>query len=56
MGLRFDTQTNALNEFRKPDNTINIKNLTEIEKSTLKKIFSLISEMQTKLNLEFRGR
>ena len=35
MGLRFDTQTNALNEFRKPDNTINIKNLTEIEKSTL---------------------
>ncbi len=56
MGLRFHTQTNALNEFRKPDNTVNIKNLTEIEKSTLKKTFSLISEMQTKLNLEFKGR
>jgi len=56
MGLRFHTQTNALTESRKPDNTIDIKNLTEIEKSTLKKIFSLISEMQTKLNLEFKGR
>ncbi|WP_321495323.1 DUF294 nucleotidyltransferase-like domain-containing protein [uncultured Desulfobacter sp.] len=56
MGLRFETQTNALTEFRKPDNTINIENLTEIEKSTLKKIFSLISDMQTKLNLEFKGR
>ena len=56
MVLRFGTQTNALKEFRKPDNTINIKNLTEIEKSTLKKVYSLISEMQTKLNLEFKGR
>ena len=56
MGLRFHTQTNALTEFRKPDNTINIDTLTEIEKSTLKKIFSLISDMQTKLNLEFKGR
>ncbi|WP_287125464.1 DUF294 nucleotidyltransferase-like domain-containing protein [Desulfobacter sp.] len=56
MGLRFHTQTNALKEFRKPDNTININSLTEIEKSTLKKVYSLISEMQTKLNLEFKGR
>jgi len=56
MGLRFHTQTNALKEFRKPDNTLNIKNLTEIEKSTLKKVFSLISDMQTKLNLNFKGR
>ncbi|NDY70560.1 hypothetical protein DO021_02595 [Desulfobacter hydrogenophilus] len=56
MGLRFQTQTNALKEFRKPDNIINVENLTEIEKSTLKKVFSLISEMQTKLNLEFKER
>jgi len=56
MGLRFHTQTNALKDFRKPDNIINFKNLTEIEKSTLKKVFSLISEMQTKLNLEFKER
>ncbi|WP_320040870.1 DUF294 nucleotidyltransferase-like domain-containing protein [uncultured Desulfobacter sp.] len=56
MGLRFHTQTNALKEFRKPDNTINFKNLTEIEKSTLKNVYSLISDMQTKLNLEFKGR
>jgi PAS domain S-box-containing protein len=56
MGLRFHTQTNALKEFRKPDNNINIQNLTEIEKSTLKKVLSLISEMQTKLGLEFKER
>ncbi|MCG8552606.1 MAG: signal transduction protein, partial [Desulfobacterales bacterium] len=56
MGLRFHTQTNALKEFRKPDNTIDIKSLTEIEKSTLKNVYSLISDMQTKLNLEFKGR
>jgi CBS domain-containing protein len=56
MGLRFHTQSNALKEFRKPDNNLNIKNLTEIEKSTLKKVFSLISDMQTKLNLNFKGR
>lgn len=54
MGLRFRTQIRALNENRKPNNHIEINLLTDIEKSTLKKIFSVIADIQSKLSADFK--
>jgi signal-transduction protein with cAMP-binding, CBS, and nucleotidyltransferase domain len=54
MGLRFRTQVRALNENRKPNNHIEISLLTDIEKSTLKKIFSVIADIQSKLSADYK--
>ena len=55
MLLRFRFQTNELLKKQTPDNLINIEELTDIEKTTIKKIISEISDLQTQLNFDFKG-
>lgn len=55
MQIRFRTQANQLLNGDKPNNAIKISRLTDIEIATLKKIFSHISELQTKVNFDFKG-
>ncbi|PLX17816.1 MAG: hypothetical protein C0597_06810, partial [Marinilabiliales bacterium] len=55
MLLRFRFQTNKLLQKRSPNNLINIEELTDIEKTTIKKIISDISNLQTQLNFDFKG-
>ncbi|MDA3954360.1 MAG: DUF294 nucleotidyltransferase-like domain-containing protein [Bacteroidales bacterium] len=55
MLLRFKSQTNELLKKRDPDNLINIEELTDIEKTTIKKIISDISNLQIQLNFDFKG-
>lgn len=55
MLMRFRFQTNQLLKKKDPDNLVNIDELTDIEKTTLKKIISEISNLQTQLNFDFKG-
>ncbi len=55
MHLRFRFQAKSILENRLPDNIIDLNMLTHIEVVTLKKIFSEISDLQTKLNFDFKG-
>ncbi len=55
MLMRLKYQAIALNENKTPVNYINPNILTNIEQSTLKKIFTQITEFQTKLRLDFKG-
>jgi CBS domain-containing protein len=55
MHLRFRFQANSILENRLPDNIIDLNKLTHIEVATLKKIFSEIGDLQTKLNFDFKG-
>ncbi len=55
MLLRFRFQTIDIINNRKPDNSVDTNQLTNIEVTTLKKIFSHISELQTKLSFDFKG-
>ncbi len=55
MLLRFRFQTNELLKKQTPDNLINIEELTDIEKTIIKKIISEISNLQTQLNFDFKG-
>lgn len=55
MLLRFKSQTNELLKKRNPDNLIDIEELTDIEKTTIKKIISDISNLQAQLNFDFKG-
>jgi signal-transduction protein with cAMP-binding, CBS, and nucleotidyltransferase domain/F0F1-type ATP synthase membrane subunit b/b' len=55
MLLRFRFQTNELLKKQTPDNLINIEELTDVEKTTIKKIISEISDLQTQLNFDFKG-
>ena len=55
MLLRFRFQANELLKKQSPDNLINIEELTEIEKTTVKKIISEISSLQTQLSFDFEG-
>jgi signal-transduction protein with cAMP-binding, CBS, and nucleotidyltransferase domain len=55
MHIRFRFQSNALLENKMPDNIIDINKLTHIEVATIKKIFGEISNLQTKLNFDFKG-
>jgi len=55
MHLRFRFQAKSILQHKAPDNLIDIKNLTHIEVSTIKKIFDEISNLQTKLNFDFKG-
>ena len=55
MHLRFRFQATSILQHKAPDNLIDIKNLTHIEVSTIKKIFDEISNLQTKLNFDFKG-
>ncbi len=55
MLLRFRFQTNQLLKKQNPDNLIQIEKLSDIEKTTLKKIISEISNLQTQVNFDFKG-
>jgi signal-transduction protein with cAMP-binding, CBS, and nucleotidyltransferase domain/PAS domain-containing protein len=55
MLLRFKFQVNKLIKNKTPDNLIDINDLTDIEKTTIKKIISEISNLQTQLNFDFKG-
>jgi len=49
------TEIKALKDNLSPDNYINPSNLTHIEQTILKKIFSQIIEFQSKLSFDFKG-
>lgn len=55
MQQRFRFQAKKILRNEAPDNIININSLTHIELATLKKIFAEISNIQTKLNFDFKG-
>ena len=55
MQIRFRFQVMSIFQNREPDNFIDISKLTHIEIATLKKIFGEISDLQTKLNFDFKG-
>jgi CBS domain-containing protein len=55
MHLRFRFQAKNILENLPPDNIIDINKLTQIEVTTLKKIFGEMSDLQTKLNFDFKG-
>ncbi len=55
MHIRFRAQSRSILLNKPPDNIIDISKLTHIEVSTIKKIFSEISNLQTMLNFDFKG-
>ncbi len=55
MQLRFRFQSINILQGQKPDNMVDVNNLTHIEVSTVKKIFGEIGNLQTKLNFDFKG-
>jgi CBS domain-containing protein len=55
MQIRFRSQARSILLNKVPDNIIEINKLTHIEVSTIKKIFGEISNLQTKLNFDFKG-
>ncbi|MCK5105059.1 MAG: hypothetical protein KAR17_19685, partial [Cyclobacteriaceae bacterium] len=55
MHIRFRSQTSSILQNKMPDNIIDINELTHIEVATIKKIFDEISNLQTKLNFDFKG-
>ncbi len=55
MQLRFKHQAAYLNENKPPDNFVNPKSLTNIEQAMLKKMFSHITQFQSRLSSDFTG-
>jgi signal-transduction protein with cAMP-binding, CBS, and nucleotidyltransferase domain len=55
MRLRFLHQYHCITAKTPLTNLISIKNLSEIDILTLKKIFTLMSNNQTRLNFDFKG-
>jgi signal-transduction protein with cAMP-binding, CBS, and nucleotidyltransferase domain len=55
MTLRFKFQVESIFNRDTPSNEIDGEKLTDIEKTTLKKIFSELSTLQTKLGFDFKG-
>jgi CBS domain-containing protein len=55
MHLRFRFQAKSILDNLPPDNIIDINKLTQIEVTTLKKIFGEMNDLQTKLNFDFKG-
>jgi signal-transduction protein with cAMP-binding, CBS, and nucleotidyltransferase domain/PAS domain-containing protein len=55
MQIRFRFQAKKILQNEIPDNIIEINKLTHIEIATLKKIFDEITNLQTKLNFDFKG-
>ena len=55
MSLRIKHQLELLQHNKIPDNYINPRKVTEIERSILKKIFSKLTDLQSKLGFEFKG-
>ncbi|MBN2347788.1 MAG: cache domain-containing protein [Bacteroidales bacterium] len=55
MQLRFRFQTMGILQNKIPDNLVDLNKLTHIEVATIKKIFGEISNLQTKINFDFKG-
>lgn len=55
MSLRLKHQLELISKGKEPDNYINPKRISEIERSMLKKIFSKLTDLQSKLGFEFKG-
>lgn len=55
MQIRFRFQAKMILQNETPNNIIDVNSLTHIEVATLKKIFGEISNLQTKLNFDFKG-
>ncbi|MFC2151975.1 DUF294 nucleotidyltransferase-like domain-containing protein [Bacteroidota bacterium] len=55
MTLRIKHQLGIMQKGQAPDNYINPKKISEIERSILKKIFSKLTDFQSKLGFEFKG-
>ncbi|OQX96980.1 MAG: hypothetical protein B6I20_13655 [Bacteroidetes bacterium 4572_117] len=55
MLMRLNHQLDAINKNRDPNNLINPKSLSGLERTTLKKIFSQLSDFHTKISLDFKG-
>lgn len=55
MQIRFRFQASGITQNLQPNNLVDIKKLTHIEVATIKKILSEISNLQTKLNFDFKG-
>jgi PAS domain S-box-containing protein len=55
MQLRFAHQAKLLSDNIPPDNNINPKYLTELEKTIVRRILTQIEDFQTKLSLDFKG-
>ena len=55
MLMRFKHQSAALSNNKKLHNYISVKELSDIEQTMLKKIFSQISSFQSKLKVDFTG-
>ncbi|MEN8121393.1 MAG: DUF294 nucleotidyltransferase-like domain-containing protein [Bacteroidota bacterium] len=55
MLMRLNHQLEAINKNREPNNLINTRHLTDLERTTLKKIFSQLSDFHIKISLDFKG-
>ncbi len=55
MILRIKHQLELIQKGKEPDNYINPRKVTEIERSILKKIFSKLIDFQSKLGFEYKG-
>ncbi|MBU8893910.1 MAG: cache domain-containing protein [Bacteroidales bacterium] len=55
MNLRIKHQIDLLQNGQAPDNYINPRMISEIERSILKKIFSKITDFQSKMGFDFKG-
>ncbi|MBN1116603.1 MAG: cache domain-containing protein [Bacteroidales bacterium] len=55
MHLRFRFQAKSIMSNQFPGNEVVVKDLTQIEISTLKKIFNEIANLQTKVNFDFKS-
>ena len=53
--LRLRSQVDSITRNEPPGNMVNIKKLSRIEQGTLKKIFSGVSELQTRVGFNFKG-
>ena len=53
--LRLRSQVQSITQNEAPGNLINLNELSRIEQSTLKKIFSGVSELQTQVGFDFKG-
>ena len=53
MGARFQSQVNSIIKGEDPSNTLDVNQLTSIEQSTFRKVLSLLSDLVTKVKLDF---
>jgi CBS domain-containing protein len=55
MHLRLKFQVESISQNEEPGNIIDLNRLTRMEAAMLKKIFSQVTDLQTKVGFEFKG-